>query len=250
MGAKRKQSESGIYHVVARGTGRQLIFNDDADRVRFLKTLEKRLGDCNVEWYAWCLMNNHVHLLLRGPIEEISSCLKKTLGAYAIYFNAKSGRVGHLFQGRFRSEPVDTDEYLLGVTCYIHNNPVKAGISRVDGYPWSSYQEYLGSARYCDTHFVLSIAGGVERFKRLHENLAPADYLDVGGQKCRTVPMLDSVAIEIAQYLLGDVTLDDVKSLDPPARRQALLALKRAGLSVRQIERLTGVGRNTIQRAK
>ena len=249
MGAQRKRSEADIYHVVTRGTGRQLIFEDDADRRRFLTALVKRLAEEHVELYAWCLMSNHVHLLLRAPLEQISASMRKALGEYALYFNDKSGRTGHLFQARFGSEPVTSDEQLLAAVCYIHNNPVKAGMSSAENYPWSSFGEYVGEARYCQTSFVLDVAGGVEELRRLHHDLGPAAPLGPGSHRNATRAMPDACAISLAKTTLGEIRLEDVKSLEPGPRREAILLLKQAGLSVRQIERLTGIGRNIIQRS-
>ena len=250
MRTQRTRSEANIYHIVARGSGRQLIFDDAADRVHFLETLENNLDASSVQMYAWCLMGNHVHLLLKGPMDAISTCMKNTLSSYAQYFNAKSGRTGHLFQGRFKSEPIDSDEYLLTVACYIHNNPVKAGLASAERYRWSSYREYMVAPRYCETDFILSLCSGREGFARLHSILVDAKCIDIEESEAPLRVASDASAREIAQNLLGSIALNEVKTLESSSRRKVILAMKRAGLSVRQIERLTGIGRNTVQRIK
>ena len=247
---QRKQSEGDVYHVVARGTGRQLIFEDDFDRRSFLGILEKGLADHGVELYAWCLMGNHVHLLVRAPIEAVSRLMKQLLGSYAQRFNAKTGRVGHLFQSRFSSEPITDDVYLLTVIRYIHYNPVKGGLGRVDEYPWSSYGEYVGKPKICETAFPLEVCGGVDSFKRLHERPdKDAKCLDVDDEANARKSFPDARAMSIAQQVLGGVGLQDVKALPVEERNARLRELKAAHLSVRQIERLTGIGRNIVQRA-
>lgn len=112
MRAQRAVSEAEIYHVISRGTGRQLIFECDGDRERYLALLGRAARQRQAVLYAWCLMGNHVHVLVRAPLERLSAMMRELNSSYAIWFNAKSGRVGHLFQGRFKSEPVDSDAYL------------------------------------------------------------------------------------------------------------------------------------------
>ena len=248
MRTARKMGESDVYHVVARGAGRQIIFEDDADRGRFLAALDRLLGDFPVELYAWCLMPNHVHLLLHAPLEVLSALMRRLLGSYALYFNAKSGRVGHLFQERFSSEPVDDDAYLLTVIRYIHQNPARAGISSVSSWPWSSYREYLGKPVRCSTEFPLAVFGGAEEFGRMHEVEVETRCLDVPEGRSATRGYPDERAAEMAREVLGDMPPSGLKALEVRERNEHLIRLKGLGLTIRQIERLTGIGRGTIQR--
>ncbi len=116
-----------------------IIFEDDADREMPLHLPRKNAKDASVQIFVWCLMDNHHHVLAHGDMKDISSMMLKCNSRYARYFNARHGRVGHLFQERFGSEPVETEEYLLTVMRYIHQNPVKARLSTSCDYPWSSY---------------------------------------------------------------------------------------------------------------
>jgi putative transposase len=122
----RQRSETGIYHIMLRGINRQEIFHDDIDRVRFLETLKKYKKKCEMKVYGWCLMNNHIHLLLHEGKENISITIKRIGVSFAWYHNLKYNKIGHLFQDRFRSEKVENDEYFLSVIRYIHQNPLKA----------------------------------------------------------------------------------------------------------------------------
>ncbi len=247
------QSKSDIYHVVSRGTGRQLIFEDDEDRTTFLRMLSKATASNEVELYAWCLMGNHFHLLVHGDLARLSCCMKQLCGSYAQYFNQEHGRVGHLFQERFKSEPVENDAYLLTVVRYIHDNPAKAAISPMTEYPWSSYHEYAEDheeAGLCSTQFILDAFGGRTSFVRFHadeRNATPC--LDVFTGRSKTRGMPDSIAAEIAEDVLGVSYLEDMKSLPIDERNASIHRLKNEGLTVRQIERLTGIGRNSVQRA-
>ena len=185
-------------------------------------------------------------------MQVLSRALGRVLGAYAIYFNGKSGRVGHLFQDRFTSEPVNDDAYLISVIRYIHHNPVKAGISTVDAYPWSSYSEYIGDPVWCATELPLSVFGGVEEFVRAHAAESSDECLDIPSERRGARTLSTERAVELANTVLAPmrIGLEDIKGLDVAKRNRVLAALKRSGLTVRQVERLTGIGRNTVQRAK
>lgn len=107
--APRRRSETGVYHVVVRGNGRQVLFYDDADRQAFLAMLARRTSDVGMSIWAWCLMSNHVHMLLEDQRNELSHAMQLLLTGYARYFNDKTGHVGHVFQQRFFSEPIESE---------------------------------------------------------------------------------------------------------------------------------------------
>ena len=169
----RQLSESNIYHVVVRGVGRQLIFEDDKDRQEYMQMLLSDARKRNGLILAWCLMGNHVHLLLQLDMEQIAQVMRRVGSGYARYFNKRHDRVGHLFQGRFGSTPISTDEQLMAVVRYIHRNPDEGGVSTYESYPWSSYREYLGQAVTVDTKLVLGTFGSIEQFKMFHRSWNP-----------------------------------------------------------------------------
>lgn len=154
----RQQAQSGIYHIMLRGINRQDIFTEDADRHKFLQLLvdlqqnyddKGRSIGSNFTLYAYCLMSNHVHLLYRQGSEGVEQSMKRLEVSYAQYFNKKYGRVGHFFQDRFKSEPCEDFDYFLTLLRYIHQNPVKAGITgSVENYPWSSWSEYICTSEH------------------------------------------------------------------------------------------------------
>ena len=144
----RVKGEFSIYHIIQRGNERKSLFLSDNDRLRFIETLERMKKKYNFLLYAYCLMDNHVHLLIDDNGNDISRLVKSINISYAYYFNRTYKRCGHLFQDRFRSELVDNDGYLLEVSRYIHNNPVAAGVVKEPSeYSWSSYNIYTGMAR-------------------------------------------------------------------------------------------------------
>ena len=140
---RRKKSRSGIYHVILRGANKQEFFHSDEDKIRFLDTLLKYKLRTEMQVFAWCLMDNHLHLLLQEGNEGISHVMKRMGISYAQYYNWTYRTTGHLFQDRFRSEQVEDDRYFLTVIRYIHQNPVKAGIvSYPEEFYWSSCRGY------------------------------------------------------------------------------------------------------------
>lgn len=162
--AREKKSIDGIYHITERGNEKKDIFNDDADRIKFLEILGRNKEKYGYKIYAYCLMNNHIHLLISSNGSDISQVMKSINVSYVIYFNRKYNRCGHLFQDRFKSEYIDSDEYLLEVSRYIHLNPVRAGMvtsEKLDSYRWNSFAAYIGKRNTMpipiDTYFILGL---------------------------------------------------------------------------------------------
>ena len=241
----RRVSESGYYHVMLRGNGRQVIFEDDADRRAFLEALGEAMSSRGIEIVAWCLMSNHVHLLLADPGGRLSDAIHAMTTSYAGHFNRRSGHVGSVFAGRFKSVPVEDDAQLLAAVRYIHDNPVKAGICAVpDEYPWSSYHEYVGEPWIASVETVLDLVGGIDRFECFSLAPRPTGYCFRPGAR---VPEED--AADVARAAIYPVALADVKTLDGEERVRVLSLMRDAGLSVRQVERLTGVGRYAIEKS-
>lgn len=140
----RLKSESGIYHVMLRGIDKRNIFMNPADYEKFIESMIKAKEKAKLSVYAYCLMTNHVHILIKQHAEDVGDTVKRIAVSYAQYHNNRYGRTGHLFQNRFLSETVDNYQYFLTAIRYIHQNPVKAGIIKnVGDYKWSSYNEYI-----------------------------------------------------------------------------------------------------------
>ena len=242
--AARIHSASGCYHAVMRGIGKQILFEEDEDYRRFQYTLERYLREENAEVYAYCLMENHVHLLLH--VDAGLDRLMKRIGtSYAYYFNEKYCRSGHLFQDRFNSEPVENEPYLLAVVRYIHNNPQKAGICRREDYPWSSWRAYTGKPDFTSTGFVLGLTGGYEGFLSLSESNEEIECLEISDR--RRIP--DKDALQLIRAELNVQSGTELQNMSREARDEALRRLKEEGLSVRQIERLTGINRGVVLKA-
>ncbi len=166
----REKSESGIYHIMMRGINRQKVFKDDEDCLRFIQTLQKYKEQSDYAIYAYCLMGNHVHILLKTGTEPLEQIMRRVCGSYVYWYNDKYQRIGNLFQDRFKSEPVDGDAYFLVVLRYIHQNPVKAGlVKNIEQYKWSSYKEYLDKAILIDKDFPLGMFNDDDQGKGVKE---------------------------------------------------------------------------------
>ncbi|MDI6793219.1 MAG: transposase [bacterium] len=141
-----------LHHVIARGIERRPIFLDTIDRKDFLHRLTEIIGKTGMKCYAWCLMSNHFHLLLRTGHVPLSSFMRRLLTGYAIKFNLRQKRTGHLFQNRYKSIVCEEEPYLLELVRYIHLNPIRAGvvktIKELDKYPWTGHAAIMGRSKY------------------------------------------------------------------------------------------------------
>ncbi len=140
----RIEYPGAVYHVICRGNNRQAVFRDDQDRKKYLERLSLYCEQKGVDLLCYCLLTNHVHLLLETPRGNLSKMMQAFQTSYTVFFNKRHGRTGHVFEQRYKALLVDKDNYLLEVSRYIHLNPVVMGIvERPEDYRWSSYGAYL-----------------------------------------------------------------------------------------------------------
>lgn len=140
----RIEYPGAVYHVITRGNNRQAIFKDDQDRETYLEKLFYYCEEKELELLCYCLLGNHVHLLLATPRGNLSKMMQPFQTSYTVYFNKRHRRTGHVFEQRYKAFLVDRDNYLLQVSRYIHLNPVGARIvARPQDYRWSSYRAYV-----------------------------------------------------------------------------------------------------------
>jgi putative transposase len=141
----RIQFEGAVYHIMARGNERRLIFLDAPDRQRFLRNVAQVVKRYAVVIHAYCLMNNHYHIVMETPQANLALAVRQLNGVYSQSFNRRHHRVGHLFQGRYRSQLVGTDRYFLTACRYVVLNPVRAGLcARPEDWEWSSFRSTVG----------------------------------------------------------------------------------------------------------
>ena len=243
----REKSESGIYHVMLRGTNKQKIFFDTQDCNKFIQILIDCKKVSKFELYAYCLMNNHIHLLIKENDENISTVMKRICCRFVYWYNAKYHRVGHLFQDRFRSEPVNTDEYFLCVLRYIHNNPVKANlVKNCSDYEFSSYNWYFENGILVDKDFPLSMIN-IKEFERYHKEKDDNAYLEIADS---VGAVTDEKAKTIIKQVTGFNDLLEVQKLEKENKKELIRSLKSLGLSSRQIIVNTGLAKNLVEKTK
>jgi len=149
MGRPLRIEYSGaIYHATSRGDRQEPIFRDADDKRLLLDIVDQAMGRLDAEMFAFCLMGNHYHFVLRTRKPNLSRLMRHINGEYTRAFNKRHGLVGHVFQGRYHAILVDSDAYLINACRYVELNPVRAGlVDSVDAWPWSSYRAHLGLAR-------------------------------------------------------------------------------------------------------
>jgi REP element-mobilizing transposase RayT len=161
----RIDAPGALHHIIVRGIERRAIFKDRTDRSNFLKRLGTILSETATPCYAWVLIHNHVHLLLKTGLTPVATVMRRLLTGYAQQFNRRYRRHGHLFQNRYKSFLCQEDTYLLELVRYIHLNPLRAGIVKdlkaLSNYAWCGHSVLMGKVvcDWQDSDYVLSLFG-------------------------------------------------------------------------------------------
>jgi putative transposase len=187
---QREEVEGGIYHVFARGNDKRLIYRDDIDRRTYLRMLRGTVKQGRWRLLAYCLMDNHVHLLIETLEANLGRGMQRLHGLYAREFNLRHRRSGHLVQGRYGTVRITTDAQLWTVAVYVAMNPVEAGLSaRPEDWPWSSHSATLAGLGpdWLDVSRLMSyfgIAGGDprRRYAAMFEGSDPSRVVEGSGR--------------------------------------------------------------------
>lgn len=243
----RQLAESGIYHVMLRGINREPIFLEVDDFDRFLLSLAraKAKADCGV--LAYCLMNNHVHLLMCTRTEAIGDSVRRIGVSYAGWFNRKYERAGYVFQGRFRSLPVEDDPYFATVLRYIWSNPVRAGIvADPRDYRWNSCSTAT-PAGLCDVHEVdafLPLTGRAQLSEPLQQHL---DLSEPRGRK-RAIDIAEAAGF--LTQSCGARSADEFALLNRDVQRRVVCELRTRQVTYSVLATVTGLARSTLHRMR
>ena len=220
-----------------RGINQQQIFQDEEDNLKFLQIVKECKAISEFKLFAYCLMENHVHLLIKEGKEPIELIFKRIGNRFVYWYNTKYKRVGHLFQDRYRSEPVETDEYFLTVLRYIHQNPVKAGIVKSCGkYRFSSYNEYIKESKIIDDELAKQMLTK-EEFVKYHKKEETASCLEIKEIKPR---LTDEEAKRIIKEISGCENIEQFQRLTSDKQNEFIAKFRNKNISIRQISRLTG----------
>ncbi len=250
----RMYSESGYYHVMLRGINREKIFEDDACKKRFMDILKRNFTASDNEeenkkrgqLFAFCILDNHVHLLVRESFLGISNLMQRISGAYAHYYNRRYGRSGPVFESRYTSKAVESPKYFAEVVKYIHNNPVKAGIVQdFRQYHWSSGRHYL----YNELSFLVT-----EVLKKHMSDKEFLEFMDTPAccqepiMVCRWPERIPDFEVWAAAHKYGE------KEAFSRMNKGALFSIiktlmKMKGVAKTQIARVLGINMYTINKA-
>ncbi len=161
----RIDAPGSLHHIIARGIGRRKVFDDNDDRNFFIERLGKVVSDTETQCFAWALIPNHFHLLLKTGITPIATVMKRLLTGYAMHYNRRHKRYGHLFQNRYKSILCQEDSYLLELTRYVHLNPLRAklvsDIKELNNHPYSGHSVLMGrvTAEWQNAKYILGLFG-------------------------------------------------------------------------------------------
>src|SRR3989338_2235197 len=267
----RIEFPDALYHVTARGDRREDIFENDHDRREFFSILEQVITPFNWTCYAWCLMDNHYHLLIQTPDGNLSKGMRQLNGVFTQASNRRHLRVGHLFQGRFKAILVDSDAYLLELARYVVLNPVRAGmVKKPADWAWSSYRASMGlepfppwlaidgllacfakrrslaQQRYAQ--FVLEGIKADSPWANLKGQVFLGDEQFVNRMQAHIQTGKDDVQIPLAQRRPKPPPFPEIESRSPDRDTAIIAAYATGGYSYQQIADYFGVHFTTVGR--
>ncbi|MGD9568589.1 MAG: transposase [Sedimentibacter sp.] len=200
----RKISSTGIYHIMLRGINKEQIFQKNYYKSKILKLLSEIKNEIHFSIIAYCIMDNHLHLLAKIGDDDLKNIMKKLNVKFALYYNRIEERYGYVFQDRFKSEVVEDEKYLVGVLRYIHNNPVKATLTdSIINYQWSSAKDYINdNTGLLDEHYmneILNLFKNKDDFLNFHKSFDDNLYLDTKEEQSINVQSI--IKNEIEQFM-------------------------------------------------
>ena len=239
----RTYSNSKVYHIILKGIDDQDIFYDDRDREFFLKQISITKTEFNYMLYSYCLMSNHVHMVIKCQDIFLSKSVQSLLVRYVYYFNKKYKRKGPLVQNRFKSKQVENLQYFIDVCRYVHRNPENAGIELTQNYKWSSYKEYIGRKRFVDKEVLLHYYDDdVNKFiedtiKTVNEKNIE-DYIEY-----EIIGKLNDD--QLAEAIVSKLKIEDVSDIPIFFKNRDREELER---SIQEIKNIQGINKNQVAR--
>jgi putative transposase len=257
----RRASDTRTYHIMLRGNEKKSIFLDDEDKSKMIDTMFKVKDPNSFLLYAYCIMDNHAHAVIREKEDTITRIMSRIATSYAFYFNDKYNRVGHVFQDRYRSECIENDNYLLAAVRYIHNNPQKAGICDEMSYRWSSIKHYLHFGKHGsklpEVWDVLSIFSeepvkAIAAFRDFCAQKSVQVFMDIDEDNAYDIDQKNATDFIRRFVEAHGITLEELKLRSSKKIRDDLIRKLHKGskLSNRQIASLLDISRETVRKVQ
>lgn len=263
MKSVREISSKKLYHIIIRGINKQDIFLDDLDKKKFKREILKTKEKFGYLLYAYVIMPNHVHLVIYDTNDNLSKSMQSLLIRFSEYINKKYERVGHLFQGRFKSKIINDEEYLNTVIKYIHYNPEKAGISKYSEYDWSSYQEYVDKKKYKITDVSKFFEEYVKDEKDMNSVIAEFEKQHMEYKESKEIELKNRIEYELENKVSDEdlisymVTKFKIKSIYDLQRYNVKYLrdlinpiIEELNVSAFQISRVTGISKAIIYKMR
>ena len=247
----REFSNSKIYHIIIKGIDEGTIFYDDEDRNVFLNKLKITKKKFIYKILAYCLMSNHVHLVISIENENLSKGIQSIIIRYASYFNKKYDRKGPFVQNRFNSKKVENQRYFLEVCRYVHRNPEKAGIEKTENYKWSSYHEYIEKESIIDKKMLMHYLGNdINSFTKYTTKNETRQEINKLAEYEMIRKLNDDTVIKIILDKLNFNSVDEIINyFKQKENHEKIKILKEIqGTNVTQIGRIIRVSRRLIEK--
>ena len=240
-------SKSGYSHVIIRGVAKMTIFSERQDYLYFIKLMREYANETGVLVCVYCLMNNHVHMLIYDANACISQFMRKLEVCYSHYFNTKKERTGHVFQNRFIAKAVEDEAYMNMVVRYILLNPEKAGLCHAMAYEWSSAFDYVHNMNDRELQLLRDLLRG---YKGLDEFLSGKGDCFDDESELEGISRDEGWAKDKAKEILGTPDVGSIASMDVKERNRVIRQMLNVGINGAQIARMTGLSRGVIRNAK
>lgn len=251
----RIQSPTNYYHIMARGNNREYIFINPVHKSYYLEVLKEQAEDGLIEIAAYCIMDNHVHIVVEADMLNLTNAMKSINIKFAMKINKQKNRVGHVFQDRYKSEPIYNDSHLQQVIRYVHNNPIKAKITKsLDQYKWSSYKEYINKSEIINEEqkdFILNYYNNdIEKFIKFHQEVDYSEHLEI--KEDIETQRLDHAQSIIQNYFIEHGISETTQISKSPHHLEMIIKklLEKSRLSHRRIADLLEINRGDVHRIK
>ena len=241
----RKISESNYHHVIVQGINKDYIFKRTEDIEKFKEIIIVKLKEVDIEILGYCIMNNHAHFLIFSKTnEELSKFMQKVNTSYSKYYNKVMKRVGYVFRDRYYSQDILSHKQLYNCLKYIHNNPVKAGISRIENYKYSSYNEFLYKREIVTNKGIELLFGATKEYKeefyRIH---ASKVYSDEQFYDLKEKDILEIIRDFEKEH---EKTIKEIKDNKKLLKEIIHIARKETDVTITELANLIGVSKSLV----